>query len=155
MSKTTFFAGLLGLSLMAILPAPSASAAAIFGFGHVDIRPVSQAEVRRKPRAARHHHHHLSRAGLRSLGARPRAWCGWYMTRLTGIHDRALWLARNWARVGAPTRARAGAVVVWPHHVGRVEAVKGNRILVLSGNDGHAVRTRWRSLRGVIAFRSV
>lgn len=77
------------------------------------------------------------------------------MAKITGMHDRSLWLARNWARVGRPTHARPGAIVVWRHHVGRVIAVSGSRILVHSGNDGHRVRTRWRTTRGVIAFRSV
>ncbi|MCW2317966.1 hypothetical protein M2322_003531 [Rhodoblastus acidophilus] len=122
------------------------------------------AGVGKKVRPARGHHARVSwargaavahRDFQASYGPRPAAWCGWFMTRLTGLHDRALWLARNWAHVGEPSAARPGAVVVWPHHVGRVEAVSGGRILVLSGNDGHRVRTRWRSMRGVIAFRRV
>jgi hypothetical protein len=77
------------------------------------------------------------------------------MTRLMGIQRRDLWVARNWARVGAPARGpRVGAIVVWRHHVGKITAVEGGRIRVLSGNDGHAVRDRWRSTRGVIAYRT-
>ena len=77
------------------------------------------------------------------------------MTQLTGIRDRALWIARNWAHVGTPTHAQPGVIVVWPHHVGKITAVDGRRIKVLSGNDGHAVRNRWRSMRGIIALRKV
>jgi hypothetical protein len=77
------------------------------------------------------------------------------MTQLTGIHDRKLWIARNWAKVGRPSHAKPGVIVVWVHHVGKALAVKGNRILVHSGNDGNAVRNRWRSTAGVIAFREI
>lgn len=100
----------------------------------------------------------------RGLGRRPsdhpagcpaRAWCGCYLASYLGISDRKLWLARAWARVGSPASGpQAGAIVVWPHHVGLIRAAEGNRILVLSGNDGHRVRERWRSTRGVIAYRT-
>jgi hypothetical protein len=105
----------------------------------------------------RHHHHahHADHRGVRAPAERPARWCGWYVGRVLGLYDRALWVARNWARVGAPTGPSPGAVVVWPHHVGIVRAVSGRHILVHSGNDGHRIRTRWRSMRGVIAFRRV
>jgi len=98
------------------------------------------------PAAAGHRHHQAGR---------PSAWCGWYMTKITGHHDRKLWIARNWAHIGRASRAKPGVAVVWPHHVGKVLAVQAGRILVLSGNDGNAVRKRWRSTRGVIAFREL
>jgi hypothetical protein len=46
---------------------------------------------------------------------------------------------------------------VWPHHVGVIRGGPNSsgEYLVESGNDGHAVRTRYRSLSGVIAFRYV
>lgn len=97
---------------------------------------------------AKHHRHHAS-------GVRPRAWCGWYMTQLTGIHDRSLWMARNWAHVGNATRLRAGAIIVWAHHVGKITAVAGGKVKVLSGNDGHAVKNRWRNIGHYIAIRSL
>jgi hypothetical protein len=63
-------------------------------------------------------------------------------------------LARSWARygmnAGGPT---VGAIVVWPHHVGRIVGNQNGHWIVQSGNDGHAVRTRPRSLSGAIAFR--
>ena len=57
----------------------------------------------------------------------------------------------------AAIRPGAGIVFVWPHHVGEIwdGPDKRGRWLVHSGNDGNAVRTRWRSLFGVIAFRWV
>jgi hypothetical protein len=83
------------------------------------------------------------------------AWCGWYMRHLLGVADRALNLAANWAHWGHPSAPRAGAVVVWPHHVGIIRGGPdaSGRWLVESGNDGNAVRTRRRSLAGAIAFR--
>jgi len=87
-------------------------------------------------------------------GPRPRAWCGWWLGRQLGMLSRTLWLARNWAHVGTPTTKQTGAIVVWRHHVGKITAVRADgAIKVLSGNDGRAVRDRWRSARGVIAYR--
>ena len=84
------------------------------------------------------------------LGGRPahcpaRRWCGCYMAAHLGIQGRSLWVARNWARVGHQAGGPgAGVIAVWRHHVGLIKAVDGNRILVLSVNDGRAVRVRWR-----------
>lgn len=91
------------------------------------------------------------------LGGRPRAWCGWWMRMDTGIHDVSLNLARNWARVGSNAGGpRVGAIVVWAHHVGRITGrTADGQWIVKSGNDGHAVRERPRSLAGAIAFRNV
>lgn len=87
-------------------------------------------------------------------GPRPRAWCGWWLGRQLGMLSRTLWLARNWIHVGTATTKQAGAIVVWRHHVGKITAVRADgAIRVLSGNDGRAVRDRWRSARGVIAYR--
>ncbi len=93
--------------------------------------------------------------GARPSGCPARSWCGCYLSKALGLHRRDLWLARNWARIGSPTGASPGAIVVWPHHVGRITAVDGNRIKVLSGNDSRMVRERWRSMAGVIAFRRI
>lgn len=91
----------------------------------------------------------------RPQGCPARAWCGCWLARHLGMVNRALWLARNWAHVGSNIgRPVPGAIVVWRHHVGKITAVAGNRIRVLSGNDGRAVRERWRSTAGVIAYRS-
>lgn len=65
-------------------------------------------------------------------------------------------LARNWARFGQRVFGPAvGAIVVWRHHVGRIVGRESSgKWIVNSGNDGHAVRTRPRSLAGAIAFRA-
>jgi hypothetical protein len=84
-------------------------------------------------------------------------WCGIYMNQYFGKNDRSLWVARNWAREGSNAGGPAvGVVVVWPHHVGVIVGQDANgEWIVHSGNDGNAVRTRPRSLRGVIAYRSI
>jgi hypothetical protein len=90
----------------------------------------------------------------RPAGCPARAWCGCWLAAHLGISNRSLWLARNWASVGHPAGGpQPGAIVVWRHHVGTIKAVEGGRILVLSGNDGRAVRERWRTTAGVIAYR--
>lgn len=76
------------------------------------------------------------------------------MTKLTGIYKRSLWVARNWAHEGINAGGPGiDVIVVWPHHVGKIVGRKDGQWLVLSGNDGNAVRTRPRSMRGAIAFR--
>lgn len=87
--------------------------------------------------------------------ARPAKWCGWWMGQHLGKPDRSLWLARNWARVGSPAHGpAAGVIVVWPHHVGIITGQDAHgRWVVKSGNDGHRVRERARSLSRVIAWR--
>ena len=118
----------------------SAHGAFIFGWG---IQPIEAQPA------------HTRRFVARSYGdGRPRAWCGWYMRQIKGVADTAYNLARNWAHWGRATSPHVGAVVVWPHHVGQIVGQAANgQWLVNSGNDGHAVRTRARSLSGAIAFR--
>lgn len=84
---------------------------------------------------------------------RPRAWCGWYMRHLLGVADPSYNLARNWAHWGHAGAPGIGAVVVWPHHVGKIVGRDGGQWVIESGNDGHRVRTRPRSISGAIAFR--
>jgi hypothetical protein len=85
---------------------------------------------------------------------RPHAWCGYFMRHLLGVSDRAYNLARNWAHFGSNAGGPAvGAIVVWNHHVGIITARNGQGWVIKSGNDGHAVRERERSIRGAIAFR--
>lgn len=96
-------------------------------------------------RAHRHSRHH----GI--------PWCGIYYSQYKGIHKRSLWVARNWAYEGVPASGPGiGVTVVWPHHVGEIvgKADDGGWI-VHSGNDGGAIRTRERSLAGVIAYRRI
>lgn len=85
---------------------------------------------------------------------RPKAWCGWWLRQHLGVKDKAFNLARHWQNYGSPAGGPAvGTIVVWPHHVGIVTGRGANGWIVKSGNDGHRVRERERSLRGAIAFR--
>lgn len=89
-----------------------------------------------------------------SLGARPSAWCGWEMRQLvSGDPGPQFNLARNWARWGRAGGPGVGAVVVWPHHVGKIVGREDGQWIIKSGNDGHALRTRPRSIAGAIAIR--
>ena len=114
--------------------------------------------------AARHsaHKHHGGsfahrRAGrYASQSGRPAAWCGWWLGQHLGISNRELWLARNWASVGTNAgQPDVGVVVVWRHHVGIITGREGSGWIIKSGNDGHTVRERVRSISGAIAFRRV
>lgn len=89
------------------------------------------------------------------IDPRPRAWCGWWLRHQLGVADRTYNRARAWASFGTRAHGPApGVIAVWPHHVGLVTGVPGpGRIVLKSGNDGHAVRERERSSRGVIAWR--
>lgn len=99
----------------------------------------------------------------RPAGCPARAWCGcWLALHTYGKHVRGLWLARSWARIGRPASGPApGVIAVYARgrrggHVGIVRRVIGpGRIVLLSGNDGRAVRERERSTRGVIAWRRI
>jgi hypothetical protein len=117
----------------------------------------SSAEARSHHRHHHHHagggrHHHYAHAGY---AGRPGAWCGWYMRSQVGGDPGPNYnLARSWAHYGADAGGpTVGAIVVWRHHVGKIVAHENGQWIVQSGNDGHAVRTRPRSLAGAIAFR--
>jgi hypothetical protein len=87
-------------------------------------------------------------------GPRPSAWCGWEMRHLVGSDPGVSYnLARNWAHWGRSGPVGVGAIVVWPHHVGKIVGQEDGRWVVESGNDGHALRTRPRSIAGAIAIR--
>jgi hypothetical protein len=87
-------------------------------------------------------------------GGPPAAWCGWEMRRLVGADPGPSFnLARNWTRWGRSGPAGIGAVVVWPHHVGKIVGQGNGEWIFESGNDGHALRTRPRSIAGAIAIR--
>lgn len=110
--------------------------------------------------ARTHHHHrysahHVRHHYHRASAGRPAAWCGWYMRTQVGQDPGPQYnLARSWAHYGVNAGGPAvGAIVVWRHHVGKIVGRENGQWLVRSGNDGHAVRTRARSLAGAIAFR--
>ena len=94
-------------------------------------------------------------SGLGSeLGGRPSAWCGWEMRQLVSSDPgQEFNLARNWVHWGQAGPAGVGAVVVWPHHVGKIVGQQDGNWIIESGNDGHALRTRPRSIAGAIAIR--
>jgi hypothetical protein len=102
----------------------------------------------------RHHYRHSGRG--HSNAGRPYAWCGWFMRTQVGSDPGPTYnLARSWAHYGSNAGGPAiGTIVVWPHHVGKIVGRENGQWIVQSGNDGHAVRTRPRSLVGAIAFRN-
>ena len=88
------------------------------------------------------------------LGGRPSQWCGWQMRQLVSSDPGQSYnLARNWAHWGSSGPAGVGAVVVWPHHVGKIVGKQNGQWVIQSGNDGHALRSRPRSIAGAIAIR--
>ena len=87
-------------------------------------------------------------------GARPAAWCGWEMRHLVSKDPGPSYnLASNWAHWGHSGPAGVGAVVVWSHHVGEIVGREDGMWVIKSGNDGHQIRTRARSIAGAIAIR--
>ena len=95
-----------------------------------------------------------------SADPRPPEWCAWWLRRHLGIPRSAFpawkWnLARAFRYVGErASRLEAGVIVVWQHHVGIITGGCDRRgCVVLSGNDGHRVRERYRPIRGYIALR--
>lgn len=105
-------------------------------------------------RLARHHGRSFAGRSFATGGGRPSAWCGWWLSNHLGMGDRKLWLARNWASVGQNAgQPGVGVVVVWRHHVGIITGRSGDGWVIKSGNDGHTVRERVRSIAGAIAFR--
>lgn len=88
------------------------------------------------------------------FGRRPSAWCGWQMRQLVSADPGPAYnLARNWAHWGHAGPPGVGAVVVWPHHVGKIVGQENGMWIIESGNDGHRVRTRPRSIASAIAIR--
>jgi len=106
----------------------------------------------------RHHNHHRRRAVLRH-DPRPAAWCGWFMRHHLSVQNRAGNRALWWAHYGRRAFGPAiGVIVVWSRghgfgHVGIITGRSSRGWMVLSGNDGHAVRDRPRSVAHAVAFR--
>jgi hypothetical protein len=87
-------------------------------------------------------------------GPRPAEWCGWEMRHLVSSDPGVAYnRAAEWAHWGHAGPAGVGAVVVWPHHVGKIVGQEAGMWVIESGNDGHALRTRPRSIGGAIAIR--
>ena len=119
----------------------------------IERKQIKSIQIHFRRIADRHirHHGHQKAVG----DPRPKAWCGFWLRHQLGVADRKFNLARNWAHIGSPAHGpAAGVIAVWPHHVGIITGVSGpGRIILKSGNDGHAVRERERSTRGIIAYR--
>lgn len=119
--------------------------------------PASSAHVEHNHRSAHsgHSRHYAGRRyGTRIAyhDGRPSAWCGWFARFNFLGHDpgQKFNLAANWRSLGtADSSPQNGDIVVWPHHVGKIVGqCNGSMCPVWSGNDGHAVRTRVRSVAG-------
>ena len=80
-------------------------------------------------------------------------WCGCWLRHHLGVGNKDLNRAIEWRHYGHPSVAHVGAIVVWSHHVGIISGGHPGDWIVTSGNDGHAVRSRRRSLNGVVAIR--
>ncbi len=103
------------------------------------------------PAWAKRHYHHYRHV---SVGGRPYAWCGWQMRQWFGGGPEYN-LASNWRHRGSPAGGPGiGVIVVWAHHVGVIVAGSVGHWVVKSGNDGHRVRERERSVAGA-TFRRV
>ncbi len=77
------------------------------------------------------------------------------MRQWRGVTDKAYNLARMWLHYGSRASGPCvGCIAIWHHHVGEIVAQSSTGWIIRSGNDGHRIRVRERSLRGVIAFRS-
>jgi hypothetical protein len=105
--------------------------------------------------ARSHHHHSYGHHRYQHHAGRPHAWCGWYMRgQVGGDPGPEFNLARSWARYGSNAGGPSvGAIIVWRHHVGKIVGLENGQWIIQSGNDGHSVRARPRSIANAIAFR--
>ena len=118
---------------------------------------LGSSSIYEQPRSHSRRHHRDDEGGSYSsaaeshsgIGARPGAWCGWYMRSRHG-GGAEYNLAANWRHWGSPaSRPQIGAIVVWSHHVGEIVGQAPNgQWIVLSGNDSHRVQSRARSVSG-------
>ncbi len=110
---------------------------------------------------ATHHHtrSHIQHSSQHFSDGRPSAWCGWFMRHHVPTDPGPSFnLAANWAHYGTSVSGpNTGVIVVWPHHVGQITGydTQQHEWIVLSGNDGHAIRNRPRPLGRVIAYRRI
>ena len=116
---------------MRVLIAAAIAAFALTTNAHAELRYYFDHDVLRNS-----HSPNLLHRAMRDIGRNPTGWshrwCGRQM---------ALWVggegpnrARDWAHYGKATAAKPGAIGVMSGHVGVVKEVKGNRVVLVSGN---------------------
>ena len=86
-------------------------------------------------------------------------WCGIYLSKVIAHAPRnaaSVDAWRHWGHAVNPRNVKGKQVIViFKHrHVGKLVSIKGNCILVTSGNDGNAVRTRCRKQNSIRQYRS-
>jgi len=124
-----------------------------------------------------HHRHHVSRVVAdanansadsssylvrrirQDFGRNPigwaHVWCARYLRSVVSSDPGSAFnLARHWAQYGSPSSAQEGAIGVMRSHVGVVAAVRGDMVLLVSGNHGHVVGEGWYPISRFIAFRT-
>jgi hypothetical protein len=122
-------------------------------YSHISVTAEAHAGWRSRTGASAKVYAEAGPRFAKGVGARPAAWCGWWMRTQKGGGPE-LNLARNWAHWGRPSGPQVGAVVVWSHHVGMITGRSTNgEWIVKSGNDGGRVRERPRSVAGAV-FRT-
>jgi hypothetical protein len=93
----------------------------------------------------------------RLLGVNTRVvrWCGLYLAKIVSAPPKFAASVDSWRNWGKRTECRVGTVAIFRHrHVGKVVAVRRGGLLIVSGNDGNAVKTRWRSSRAISHCRA-
>jgi hypothetical protein len=119
-------------------------------YSHISVTAQAHAGGRARTGASAKVYAAAGPRSAKGLGARPGAWCGWWMRSQKGGGPE-LNLARNWAHWGRPSGPQVGAVDVWAHHVGMITGRSASgQWIVKSGNDGGRVRERPRSVAGAV-----
>ena len=115
---------------MRILIVAAIAALGLTTTAHADLRYYIDHDVLRK-----NHSPTLLHRAMRDIGTNPTGWshrwCGRQMAMWVGGGSN---VARDWARYGNATTAKPGAIGVMNGHVGVVKEVKGNRVILVSGN---------------------
>ena len=115
---------------MRVLIAAAIAAFALTTSAHADLRYYIDHDVLQKTNSPT-----LLHRAMRDIGTNPTGWshqwCGRQMAMWVGGGPN---LARDWAHYGKAATARPGAIGVMNGHVGVVKEVKGNRVILVSGN---------------------
>jgi hypothetical protein len=110
-------------------------AASIMAFGltttaHADLRYYMDQNTLRKNTSST-----LLNRAMRDIGRNPTGWshqwCGRQMAMWAGGGPN---LARAWAHYGSASAPKPGAIGVMNGHVGVVKEIRGNRVILVSGN---------------------